>query len=1080
MLSSILRTVAVCGLALSAAHVALAQKLNENCTVSVLNRTVRVNPDGSWVLPNIPANFGQVKARATCVQNGVTTSGESDFFTVPVNGAVNLPSIVIGNTSQIPTSLALNPGTPSLTALGQTIQLVVTATYPDNSTKDVSAANTGTNYTTSNPAIVSVGANGLLTAVANGTVVIQATNDGATGIVTAKVVIAGVDSDTDGIPDDAEIRLGLDPHNPIDAQEDFDRDNLTNLQEFNLGTDIRKADTDDDGLSDESEVNTHHTNPLLADTDGDLIPDGVEIQTATNPLDRNNYDLKKATASSTLKPTSFVLTTSVLFPIASQQLSWKVNLIDGKTTLDITDDSRTNYASSDLTVCNFGAKKGEVFAGSPGGCVITISNNTLSVTVGGTVKSFTPTALSFVDIPGFANNVDVNGNFAYVAAGSAGLQVVGVSDRQSPHIVSSRNLPGNANDVVVVGSNAYVAAGSAGLQIVNVSNPLAPTVSGSVNTGGIAWDVVVKGARAYVANGSGLVIVDVAQPSAPVLLGSLNLSGTSKGVDVDIVRQIAVVGLGSSGLAIVNVANPAAPTSLATLTGGDVRDVAISGNFAFLADFSRSFTSVDLTNPSQPVLRASTASNVGGLLQDVTFSGNIAVGADVLFVNGVPMIDVSNPASPQPRFILNFSNFRDDNGTGIAMDQSFVYLTAEAGTISENGVNGNTRLYIGQYRNLQDTAGVPPVVEITSPANGSQVVQGSTITVTANATDDVAVASVSFFVNGQLAFTTTTAPYQHTFTVPNSGSTLTIGATALDFAGTAGVAPNVVLSLIPDPLTTVVGRVIDRDGAPVVGATVTIAGLTTTSTADGTFSIPSVPTVQGNIIVLASAIINGKTQRGRSPSVSPVPSGTTNVGDIRLSTGKIGLIHCDATVNIRSALVSTGLIAVEDLTDINACAAPPTLASLSDFSAVLVWSNSTFGQPDALGTVLADFVDQGGGVVLATYVYSEPWRIGGRITSNGYSPFSVSNARLTTSGQLNLANSNTTHPILEGVTNQTYFTNGNYTNPALTPGSTLLAVDTAGNRVIAVNSTNRVVGVSIFPGFGHMGRLFANALNFVR
>jgi hypothetical protein len=64
-------------------------QLNQNCTVSVLNRTVSVNPDGSWVLPNIPANFGQVKARATCIQNGQTIFGESIFFTVPPNGAVN-------------------------------------------------------------------------------------------------------------------------------------------------------------------------------------------------------------------------------------------------------------------------------------------------------------------------------------------------------------------------------------------------------------------------------------------------------------------------------------------------------------------------------------------------------------------------------------------------------------------------------------------------------------------------------------------------------------------------------------------------------------------------------------------------------------------------------------------------------------------------------------------------------------------------------------------------------------------------------------------------------------------------------
>src|SRR6266404_2048291 len=669
--SHILHTAVVAVFISCAAHSALAQ-LNQDCTVSVLNRTVQVNPDGSWVLPNIPANFGQVKARATCVRSGVTSSGESDFFTITSNRMNAIPPIILGASTQIPVSLSVAPTNPSLTALGQSLHLVVTATYPDSSTKDVSAASSGTNYTTSNPAISTVSADGLLIAVASGTVVIQANNDGATGIIIANVTLSGVDSDGDGIPDDAEITLGLDPHNPVDAQEDFDRDNLTNLQEFLLGTDIRKADPDGDGLSDGDEVNTYHTNPLLADTDGDLITDGIEVQTGSNPLDRNSYDLEKASASSILKPTSFVLTTSVLFPNASQQLSWKVNLVDGKTTLDLTEDPRTTYASSDLTVCNFGAKKGQVFAGNAGNCVITITNSTLSATVPGTVQSFTPTALSFVDIPGFANNVDV------------------------------------------------------------------------------------KGTQAYIANGAnGLVIVDVSMPSSPVLLGSLSLPGTSKGVDVDAIRQIAVVALGTNGLAVVNVANPAAPALLGTLPGGDVRDLAISGNFVFLADFSRSFTSVDLTNPASPVLRASTTQSLGGLLEDVVVNGSIAAGADVFFVNGVPMIDVSTRASPQPRLILDFRNFRDDNGTGIAMDQSFVYLTAEAGSISENGSNGTTRLYIGQYRNIQDNLGVPPIVQITSPVNGSQVIQGSTVTVTANATDDVAVASVSFFLNGQLAFTST-------------------------------------------------------------------------------------------------------------------------------------------------------------------------------------------------------------------------------------------------------------------------------------------------------------------------------------
>src|SRR5205823_11842191 len=120
-----------------------------------------------------------------CVQNGVTTFGESAFFTVPANGVVNLPEIVLGTTTPIPVSLTIAPANLSFTAAGQTRQLLVTATFPNNSTKDVTPAGTGTNYTTSNPALATIGADGLVTAVSSGTVVIQATNDGAAGIITA-------------------------------------------------------------------------------------------------------------------------------------------------------------------------------------------------------------------------------------------------------------------------------------------------------------------------------------------------------------------------------------------------------------------------------------------------------------------------------------------------------------------------------------------------------------------------------------------------------------------------------------------------------------------------------------------------------------------------------------------------------------------------------------------------------------------------------------------------------------------------------------------------------------------------------
>src|SRR5262249_57870956 len=144
---------------------------------------------------------------------------------------------------------------------------------------------------------------------------------------------------------------------------------------------------------------------------------------------------------------------------------------------------------------------------------------------------------------------------------------VDVSDRVHPRVVASRSLPGNANDVRVAGNFAYVAAGSAGLQIVDVSNPLNPVVTGSLNTGNVAWDVMVKGSLVYIANGTGgLVIADASSPSAPTRLGSVPLPGTSQGAGLHTIRPIAVAPLGGSALAVVNVASPASPAMLSNLT----------------------------------------------------------------------------------------------------------------------------------------------------------------------------------------------------------------------------------------------------------------------------------------------------------------------------------------------------------------------------------------------------------------------------------------------------------------------------------------------------------------------------------
>src|SRR5262249_32330153 len=155
----------------------------------------------------------------------------------------------------------------------------------------------------------------------------------------------------------------------------------------------------------------------------------------------------------------------------------------------------------------------------------------------------------------------------------------------------------------------------------------------------------------------------------------------------------------------------------------NAHQVTIKGNDAFVANFSQPYTSslvaVDFSNPVSPAILSSVSDqSLGGNLNDLVLSGNFALAADVFFVNGVPITDVSNPNSLQSRDILNFPQ-RDDNGMGIATDGVYAYLTTDHSAIDKFSSSGDGRLYIGQYRALEDINGIPPAVTITSPAPGT-------------------------------------------------------------------------------------------------------------------------------------------------------------------------------------------------------------------------------------------------------------------------------------------------------------------------------------------------------------------------
>ncbi|MCK5612242.1 right-handed parallel beta-helix repeat-containing protein [Candidatus Pacearchaeota archaeon] len=104
------------------------------------------------------------------------------------------------------------------------------------------------------------------------------------------------DSDNDGMPDAWETANGLDPYDGSDAVLDGDSDGLTNLQEYDSGTNPNDSDSDDDGMADGWEV-AYGFNPVNAsDSDGDADSDGLnnvgEYNYGTDPHDVDSDDDK--------------------------------------------------------------------------------------------------------------------------------------------------------------------------------------------------------------------------------------------------------------------------------------------------------------------------------------------------------------------------------------------------------------------------------------------------------------------------------------------------------------------------------------------------------------------------------------------------------------------------------------------------------------------------------------------------------------------------------------------------------------------------------------------------------------------
>ncbi len=205
---------------------------------------------------------------------------------------------------------------------------------------------------------------------------------------------------------------------------------------------------------------------------------------------------------------------------------------------------------------------------------------------------------------------------------------------------------------------------------------------------------------------------------------------------------------------------------------------------------------VDLEPPVTAITApADGATVVAPMTITASATDNAGVASVQFLIDGAVVgTDTTSPYS------YNWNTLASGNGTHTIASKAFdaIGYSAQSATITVT----------------VDHEAVPPAVAITAPADGATV--ANTVTVTADATDNVAIARVELLVDGALYTSDTTAPYGFNWsstTLPNGPHALT--ARAFDTAGNSATSAPITVTVDNDHTPPEVAITAPAEGATV-------------------------------------------------------------------------------------------------------------------------------------------------------------------------------------------------------------------------------------------------------------------------
>lgn len=266
---------------------------------------------------------------------------------------------------------------------------------------------------------------------------------------------------------------------------------------------------------------------------------------------------------------------------------------------------------------------------------------------------------------GVARAVALDGDTAYVAAATRGLETFSLADPALPVLLDQKDSPGSldadlsAMSVEVAAGSVVLGDGRYGVVVYATEGSEELEQGGSLDAADLILGMHLSGTTLYACDGnSGVIVADVSDPSAPVELGRLffeDLLGLDLCFDVAVQAGLLYVA-GGEGLNIADVSDPRNPVWIGAFTlpaGDSFLSLALVADKLLTAtdvvDWEGTFGRTrrlqvfDVSDPATPV-RISVSEDLG-IAREIAVAGDVAFVAAGRF--GVHVFDVSDPSTPQ-------------------------------------------------------------------------------------------------------------------------------------------------------------------------------------------------------------------------------------------------------------------------------------------------------------------------------------------------------------------------------------------------------------------------------------------------